>query len=173
VATANAAVALEPNNLMALEVAVAVAYTAGDPATVQRHLESALALRPNDASIHRALGKSLAENDAHAEAEAHWRASLAQSPDDPFALGWLSACLIELDRKEEAREVLRADSPSFRASLVPSGHCARRNATHSPRKAQELFDAYVSRFDTALRSAKTACTACRVIQTRSPELDVA
>jgi len=179
VATANAAVTMEPTNLMALEVAVAVAYTAGDPTTVQRHLRSALALRPNDASIHRALGKSLAENDAHAEAEAHWRAALAQSPDDPFALGWLSACLIELDRKEEACEILQRGlalipgEPSLEFHLaIARGETPR---TQPKEMTQELFDAYASRFDTALVGGlkyRIPRRVAEMIRERSPGLDV-
>jgi len=65
VTTANAVVALAPTNLMALEVAVAIADAAGDLATTQRHLQNALALRPQDASIHRALCKCLAELGLH------------------------------------------------------------------------------------------------------------
>lgn len=179
VATANAAVAMEPTNLMALEVAVAVAYTAGDPATVQRHLEAALALRPNDASIHRALGKCLAERGDHAKAEVHWRASLAQSPDDPFALGWLSACLIELDRKEEACEVLQRGlailpgEPSLEFHLaIARGETPR---TQPKEMTQELFDAYASRFDTALVGGlkyRVPRRVAEIIQARSPGLDV-
>jgi predicted TPR repeat methyltransferase len=179
VATADAVVAMEPTDVMALEVAVAVAYTAGDLATVQRHLEAAIALRPNDASIHRALGKCLAERGALPEAEVHWRAALAQSPDDTYALGWLSVCLIELNRKEEACEVLQRGlailpgDPGLEFHLaVARGETPR---TQPKEMMQELFDAYASRFDTTLVGQLKYRVPRRVadmIQADSPGLDV-
>jgi len=178
-AAANAVVDMAPADLMALEIAVAIADAAGDLATMQRHLERAAALRPNDASIQRALGKCLAERGLHAEAVAHWRAVLALSPDDPLAWGWLGGCLIELDRKEEARDALQRGlellpgEPSLEFHLaIARGQTPR---TQPKELMQELFDKYAPRFDAELVGALKYRVPRRVadfIKQRSPALDV-
>jgi len=177
--TANAVVDMAPTDLVALEIAVAVADAAGDLAMVQRHLQSAAAIRPNDASIERALGKCLAERGLHAEAVAHWRAVLAVSPDDALAWGWLGGCLIELDRKDEAREALRRGlellpgEPSLEFHLaIANGETPR---TQPKEIMQELFDKYAPRFDAELVGALKYRVPRRVadfIKQRSPALDV-
>jgi len=176
---ANAVVEMAPTDLVALEIAVAIADAAGDLATVQRHLQSAAAIRPNDASIERALGKCLAERGMHAEALPHWRAVLAMSPDDALAWGWLGGCLIELDRKEEARAAfkrgleLMPGEPSFEFHLaIASGETPR---TQPKEIMQELFDKYAARFDTELVGSLKYRVPRRVadfIKQRSPALDV-
>ena len=176
---ANAVVVMAPNDLMALEIAVAVADAAGDLATVQRHLQSAAAIRPGDASIQRALGKCLAERGCHDEAITHWRAVLAMSPDDALAWGWLGGCLIELDRKEEARDALKhglellPGEPSLEFHLaIASGETPR---TQPKEIMQELFDKYAARFDAELVGALKYRVPRRVadfIRHRSPALDV-
>jgi predicted TPR repeat methyltransferase len=151
VAMANKAVALAPQEMMALEVAVAVANVAGDVVTAQRHLQSALALRPADTAISRALGICLAKQSLHGEAEAHWRHVLAENPDDPSALGWLGTCLNGLGRKDEACVVLeRAVALSPDNTSLPFHLAIARGETPrtQPREMmQQLFDAYASRFD--------------------------
>jgi len=176
---ANAVVEMAPTDLVALEIAVAVADAAGDLATVQRHLLSAAAIRPNDASIERALGKCLAERGLHAEAVAHWRAVLAMSPDDAFAWGWLGGCLIDLNRMEEAREALQRGldllpgEPSLEFHLaIASGETPR---TQPKEIMQELFDKYATRFDTELVGSLKYRVPRRVsdfIKQRSPALDI-
>ncbi len=179
VTTANAVVTMAPTNIAALEVAVAVAYSAGELATAQRHLQSALALKPNDASIHRALGKCLDELNLHAEAEPHWRAVLAQVPDDALAWGWLGGCLIELDRKEEARTALQRalelmpDDPNLQFFLaLANGETPRTQ----PREVmRELFDKYAVRFDKELVGGlkyRVPRRVAEIIRSRSPALDV-
>ena len=154
VAVANQAVDLAPQDMTALEVAVAIADAANDLATVQRHLQTALTLKPAEASIRSALGRCLGKQGRHDEAETHWRAVLAESPHDALALGWLGACLLELDRKEEARAVLQRGlellpgEPSMEFHLAVARGETPRTA---PREmTQELFDEYASRFDTQL-----------------------
>ena len=179
VTTANAIVAMAPTDMGALEVAVAVAYAAGDLATMQRHLQSALALKPNDPSILRSLGKCLADRGLHAEAELHWRAVLAQAPDDPLAWSWLGGCLLQLDRKEEARVALQRGlelvpgDPSLKFFLaMASGETPR---TQPKEMMQELFDRYASRFDTELVGQLKYGVPRRVaeiIRSRTPALDV-
>jgi predicted TPR repeat methyltransferase len=176
---ANAVVGMAPTDLVALEIAVAVADAAGDLATAQRHLQSAAAIRPNDASIQRALGKCLAERGLHAEAVAHWHAVLATSPDDALAWGWLGGCLIELDRKEEARDALQRGlellpgEPSLEFHLaLARGETPR---TQPKEIMQELFDKYAPRFDAELVGALKYRVPRRVadfIKQRSPALNV-
>ena len=179
VTVANTAVDLAPAQMMALEVAVAIANAARDLATAQRHLQAALTLRANDASIHRALGKCLAERGLHGEAEAHWRAVLTQSPDDALAWGWLGGCLLELDRKEEARTALQhgltllPGEPSMQFHLaIASGETP---PTHPKEMTQELFDKYASRFDTELVGQlryRVPRRVSEIIRERSPALDI-
>lgn len=179
VAAANAVVDMAPTDLMALEAAVAIADAAGDLATEQRHLQSAIAIRPNATSIQRALGKCLADQGLHAEAEAHWHAVLAQSPDDPLAWEWLGWCLIELDRKGEARAALQRGlalapgDPSLQFLLtIASGETPR---TQPKEIMQALFDKYASRFDSELVGQlryRVPRRVSEIIQARSPGLDV-
>jgi predicted TPR repeat methyltransferase len=176
---ANAVVAAAPADMRALEIAVAVAYSANDLETAQRHLQSALALRPNDLSIRRALGKCLGERNLYAEAEAHWRAVLAQAPDDVLSWGWLGGCLIELDRKEEARAALQRGlellpgEPGLQFFLaVASGETPR---TQPKEIMQELFDRYANRFDKELVGQlkyRVPRRVAEIIRARSPALDV-
>ncbi len=176
---ANAVVDMAPADLGALEIAVAVAEAAGDLATMQRHLQSAAAIRPNDASIRRALGKCLADRGFHADALAHWHAVLTISPDDAFAWAWLGGCLIELDRKEEARDALQRGlellpgEPSLEFHLaIARGETPR---TQPKEIMQELFDKYAPRFDAELVGALKYRVPRRVadfIRQRSPSLDV-
>jgi predicted TPR repeat methyltransferase len=179
VATANAAVAMAPADMAALEVAVAVAYAASDPVTMQGHLESALALRPGDATIHRSLAICLAERRLHAEAEAHWRAVLAQAPDDSLAWGGLGGCLVELDRKPEACTALKRalelvpGDPSLEFFLaMASGETPR---TQPKKMMQDLFDRYAARFDKELVGQlkyRVPRRVTEIIKARSPALDV-
>jgi predicted TPR repeat methyltransferase len=176
---ANAVVDMAPADLVALEVAVAIANAAGDMATMQRHLQSASAIRPNDASIQRALGKCLADRGLHAEAIAHWRAVLAVSPDDALAWGWLGGCLIELDRKQEAREALKRGLELLPGEPTLEFHLAIASGetplTQPKEIMQELFDKYAPRFDAELVGALKYRVPRRVadfISQRSPALDV-
>ncbi|HET7064935.1 MAG TPA: tetratricopeptide repeat protein [Rudaea sp.] len=178
-AAANAIVEMAPADLMALEIAVAIAEGAGDLATMQRHLQSAAAIRPNDASIQRALGKCLADRGLHAEAVAHWSAVLAISPDDALAWGWLGGCLMALERTQEARDALQRGlellpgEPSMEFHLaIARGETPR---TQPKEIMQELFDKYAPRFDAELVGALKYRVPRRVadfIRQRSPSLDV-
>ena len=179
VAVADAVVAMSPTDMMALELAVAVAHAAGDLATMQRHLESALALKPDDAPIHRSLAICLAERRLHADAEAHWRSVLAQAPDDSLAWGGLGGCLIELDRKDEARAALQRalelvpGDPSMEFFLaMASGETPR---TQPKKMMQDLFDRYAERFDRELVGQlkyRVPRRVTEIIKARSPALDV-
>lgn len=151
---ANKAVELAPQEMTALEVAVAVANAAGDVVSAQRHLQTAHALRPGDTAISRALGMCLDKQGRYGEAEAHWRAVLAENPDDASALGWLGLCLIGLKRKDEACAVLERaitlwpDNKSLPYHLaVARGETPR---TQPREMIQQLFDGYANRFDTHL-----------------------
>ncbi len=151
VGTANKAVELAPQEMTALEIAVAVANAAGDAVTAQRHLQTALALRPGDTSISRALGICLAKQGHYDESEAHWRSVLDENPNDPSALGWLGTCLNGLDRKDEACVVLERavalwpDNTSLPFHLaIARGEMPR---TQPKEMMQQLFDSYAGRFD--------------------------
>jgi predicted TPR repeat methyltransferase len=145
---------------------------------MQRHLQSALALRPTDASILRSLGKCLADRGMHAEALVHWRAVLAQAPDDPLAWSWLGGCLLQLDQKEEARTALQRGlelvpgEPSLQFFLaMASGETPR---TQPREMMQELFDRYASRFDTELVGQlkyRVPRRVAEIIRARTPALD--
>lgn len=154
VAAANKAVELSPRDMTTLEIAVAIANAAGDNATSLRHLHSAHALRPADNRIGLALAAGLTKQGRYAEAEGHWRRALAGNPDDPFVLMRLGICLIQLDRKAEARAALeRADGqlPGNRALqfyvAIARGETPR---TQPGSIAQALFDDYADRFDMEL-----------------------
>ncbi|HSE13523.1 MAG TPA: tetratricopeptide repeat protein [Rudaea sp.] len=179
VTIANAVVATAPTDMRALEVAVAVAYAAGALETAQRHLQSALALRPGDAAIQRSLGKCLADRGLHAEALVHWRAVLAQAPDDPLAWSWLGGCLLQLDRKAEARAALQRGlelvpgEPSLQFLLaMASGETPRAQPKEM---MQELFDGYASRFDTELVGKlkyRVPRRVAEIIRSRTPTLEI-
>jgi predicted TPR repeat methyltransferase len=148
---ANKAVELAPQEMSAIEIAVAVANAADDAVTAQRHLQAALALRPGDIAISRALGMCLNKQRRFAEAEPHWRSVLAVIPDDVSALGWLGICLMGLNRKQEARALLeRAKTLSPDHPTLPFYLAVARGETPptQPREmVQQLFDAYANRFD--------------------------
>ena len=148
------AVDLDPANLQAREVAVAIADTAGKLDAAQRHLEAARAQCPNDPSIVRALARCLARQHRHGEAELLWREVLQRVPDDVMALEWLASALIELGRRDEALaplqrlQELAPDTPGLAFHLA----LARgETPTTAPLEmTRELFDDYASRFDTQL-----------------------
>jgi predicted TPR repeat methyltransferase len=147
-------VELVPGDLPALEIAVAVSDAAGDLAGTRRNLESALALRPGDMSIVRALARCLTRLKLHDEAVVQWRAALAADPDDLLALQWLASSLIELGQRQEALAVLgrvqalAPESPGLEFHLA----LARgETPAHAPNAmTRELFDDYASRFDKEL-----------------------
>ncbi|MDR3389804.1 MAG: methyltransferase domain-containing protein [Rudaea sp.] len=179
VALANRAVELAPQEMATIEVAVAVANAAGDFATAQRHLQSALALRPSDSSIRKALGICLERQGRFGEAEPHWRAMLEQNPDDASALGWLGLCLIGLDRKSEACVVLqRAVTLWPEHPSLPFHLAVARGETPStqPREMiQQLFDGYAGRFDQHLVQQlkyDVPKRVAKIIRERHPGLDV-
>lgn len=179
VATANNAVELAPQDMMALEVAVAIAKEAGDHLTEQRHLRTALGLRPNDAKISKALAMCLAKKRQFGEAEVLLRSVLAQNPDDLFALGWLGTCLIGLDRKNEACTVLQhAIALSPNDPSLPFYFAIARGETPrtQPKElTQQLFDGYASRFDKHLVGGLKYRVPKRVadmIRDRSPGCEV-
>jgi len=179
VAAANQAVELAPQEMMTLEVAVAVANAAGDVVSAQRHLQTALALRPTDTAISRALGMCLYKQSHYGEAEPHWRAILAETPDDAPALGWLGLCLIGLDRKDEACALLqRAVTLSPDNKSLPFHLAVARGETPptQPKEMiQQLFDGYASRFDKHLVGQlkyRVPKRVAQIIRQRQPNLDV-
>ena len=151
VRTANAAAQLAPGDIATLEVAVAIADAAGDLETTRRHLQAALTLRPGDVSIRRALGRCLAKQGRHGNADNHWRVILAENPDDLFALRWRGAGLIALERKDEARAVLEhalsvaPGDPGLQFHLAIARGETPRSAP--PAMIENLFDGYATRFD--------------------------
>ncbi len=154
VAAANRAVELDPEDIAMLEIAVAIATAAGDDATSMRHLRSAHALRPADRRIGLALAAGLTRQGQYAEAEGHWRGALAEDAGDPFALMWLGVCLVELDRKDEARAVLEhADRQLPGNETLQFFLAIARGATPSTQPgwiAQAIFDRHADRFDVNL-----------------------
>ena len=154
VAAANRAVELFPEDVTALEIAVAIATAAGDDATSLRHLHSAHALRPADRRIGLALAAGLTKQGQYADAERHWRRALAEDADDPFALMWLGIRLVELDRKDEARAVLEhADRQLPGNETLQFFLAIARGATPSTQPgwiAQAIFDKHADRFDVNL-----------------------
>ena len=179
VAIANKAVELAPQEMAALEVAVAVANAAGDVVTAQRHLQTAQALRPGDASISRALAMCLDKQNRYAESEPQWRAVVAAHPDDAQALGWLGLCLIGLHRKYEARGVLERAIALWPDNKGLPFHLAvargETPSTQPKEMVQQLFDGYANRFDQHLVEKLNYRVHTRVagmIRERSPGLDV-
>jgi predicted TPR repeat methyltransferase len=175
---ANRAVDLAPREVLALEVAVAVAQAAGDAATAVRHLQAALQLRPGDITIRRALGISLDQLHRHAEAEPHWRAIVAALPNDASALGWLGDCLIRQDKKDEARIVLeRASQLAPEHPNLPFHLAIARGetpATQPQSMVQQFFDGYASTFDQHLRDLQYNVPerVAQMIREWRPRLDV-
>jgi len=154
VAAANKAVEVSPQDLTILETAATIAKEAGDDAASLRHLQSAHALRPADRTIGLALAAGLTDQGRYAEAEGHWRSALAGNPDDPRVLMLLGICLIELDRKDEARVVLEhadAQLPGNRTLqyyvAIARGETPR---TQPGFVVQPVFDDYADHFDVAL-----------------------
>jgi len=104
---------------------------------------------------------------------------LAQSPDDPLAWGWLGGCLLELNRKDEARDALQQglallpDEPSLQFHLaIARGETPR---TQPKEMMQELFDKYASRFDAELVGGlkyRVPRRVAEIIRTHSPTLDI-
>ncbi len=154
VAAADRAVELSPDDLPTLEIAVAIARAAGDDATSLRHLHRARTLHPADRRIGLALAAELTKQGRYAEAEDPWRSALAGDPDDAFALMWLGVCLVELDRKAEARAVLEQaegqlpGNPTLQFYLaIARGETPR---TQPGWMAQAIFDEVAGRFDVSL-----------------------
>ena len=151
VAAAQASVDLAPQELAAMEVAVAVADAAGDLAGAQRYLQAAHDLKPADVAIRRALGVNLARQGRYLDAEPHLRAVLATSPDDLPALEWLGSTLIGLDRRDEALAVLHRvqalapDDPNLPFHLALAR--GETPATQPDAMVRAVFDAYAHRFD--------------------------
>ena len=179
VAVANRAVELAPRELAALETAVAVANSAGDPASARRHLETALALRPGDLGIRRALGVVLDKLHAHADAEPLWRGILAEHPDDVSALGWLGVCLIGMGRFDEARAPLeRALELEPAHATLPFHLAIARGETPAAQPlatVQQLFDDYANRFDAHLEGKlqyRLPSRVADIIRKRHPALDI-
>jgi predicted TPR repeat methyltransferase len=181
VVAVNRAIELDPANIPALAVAVAVAEAAGAPALAQRHLQSAAALRPGDMSIRRSLGRNLTRQGRYAEAEPHLRAVLDAFPEDLPALKWLSSCLLELGRREEAGELLqRIQSLAPGEPTLPYYLALARGETPPtapPGMTREIFDNYADRFDAHLLGALQYRAPQRVAglirqRTPSPNIDV-
>lgn len=179
VAVANKAVELAPREIGALETAVAVANGAGDAATARRHLESALALRPGDLAIRRALGQVLNTLHAHAEGEPLWRGILAELPDDVAALGWLGVTLIGLGRRDEARAPLERALALDPAHPSLAFHLSIARGETPPTQplgtVQHLFDDYANRFDAHLEGKlqyRLPQRVAAIIRARHPALDI-
>ena len=143
--------ALAPDNLAALEVAVAVANNARDPTTATAHLRAALALRPEDPSIRRALALTLTQQQLCTEAETHWRVLLEHEPDDVGALRGLASCVITLQRNAEALPLLQRVREIAGSDPNLEFHLALARGETPPRQPDDmvrsLFDDYAQRFD--------------------------
>ena len=177
-AAAEKTVELAPRELVALEVAVSVATTAGDARNACRYLEMALALRPDDVAIHRSLGVALERLNEHARAETHWRAVLDKFPADTSALGWLGSCLIALERKDEARVLLeRALELAPDHPNLPFHLAIARGETPPAQPSgiiQQLFDDYAGRFDQHLEDVlqyRTPPHVAEILLERWPQRD--
>ena len=179
VAVANKAVELAPHEMLALEVAVAVANGAGDAATARQHLQAALALRPGELGIRRMLGMVLDKLHEHAAAEELWRGILAELPNDVSALGWRGVSLLGLGRNSEARASLEQalqlapEHPDLPFQL------ARARGETPPSQplgsVRQLFDDYANRFDAHLRDTlqyRVPELVAQIIRKRHPALDI-
>jgi len=148
------AVQRAPGNMGVLEVGVAIAETSGDLAAVQRYLEEALRLQPANLAICRLLARCLTRRSRHAQAEPLWRQILRDSPEDPFALRCLGACLVGLGQLQEARTILERAQAFLPNNAAVQFHLAIARG-ETPRSApvkmtEELFDDYAARFDAQL-----------------------
>jgi predicted TPR repeat methyltransferase len=179
VVAVNRAIELAPENIPALAVAVAVAEAAGAPALALRYLQSAAALRPDDTSVRRALGRNLTRQGRYAEAEPHLSAVLDAFPEDLPALKWLSSCLLELGRREEAGgllqriQTLAPDEPTLPYYLALAR--GETPPTVPPGMTREIFDNYADRFDAHLLGALQYRVPQRVaglIRQRTPSLNI-
>ena len=179
VVAVNRAIELAPVNVPALAVAVAVADAAGAPVLALRHLQSAAALRPSDTSIRRSLGRNLTRQGRYAEAEPHLRAVLDALPEDLPALKWLSSCLLELGRREEAGgllqriQTLAPDEPTLPYYLALAR--GETPPTAPPGMTREIFDNYADRFDAHLLGSLQYRVPQRVadlIRERTPSLNI-
>jgi predicted TPR repeat methyltransferase len=179
VAAVNRAVELAPANIPALAVAVAVAEAADAPALALRHLQNAAVLRPGDTSIRRSLGRNLTRQGRYAEAESHLRAVLDAFPEDLPALKWLSSCLLELGRREEAGgllqriQTLAADEPTLPYYLALAR--GETPPTAPPGMTREIFDNYADRFDAHLLGAlqyRVPQHVADLIRQRTPSLNI-
>jgi len=170
---------LAPGEIEALEIAVAVANSAGDTARARQYLEAALTLRPGDFAIRRALGIALDKLHAHVEAEQLWRGVVADHPDNVAALGWFAVSLIALKRNAEAVEVLE------RALLLEPGNpglsfhlTLARGETPTTQPigtVQQLFDEYARRFDQHLEGKlhyQLPRLVADIIRAQHPQLDI-
>ena len=170
---------LAPTDLSVLETGVAIANESGYDAVAQPFLQAALALRPEDQSIRKALALSLSKQQKFAEAEGHWQIALKRQGDDPFALGWLGTCLMGTGRRADACRVLERaialepDNPVPRFSLaVARGETPR---TLPAQVTRDLFDGFAHRFDRELVAELGYRVPERVadlIRQRSPALDI-
>ena len=179
VAVVGDAARLAPRDLAVLETAVAIANDAGYDGVAQPYLQAALALRPEDASIRKALAFCLSKQQKFAEAQPHWHAVLQREPDEPFALSWLGTCLMGTGKRAEACRVLERavalapDNPVPRFSLaVARGETPK---TLPPQLTRDLFDGYARRFDKELVTAlgyRVPERVAEMIRQHSPTLDV-
>jgi predicted TPR repeat methyltransferase len=179
ITAANKAVELGSGEIPMLEAAVAIADTAGNFASAQRHLQTALAIRPTDMPIRRALGRNLVKQGRHGEAEPHLRTVLATNPDDLPALEWLSFCLIELGRTDEAQMLLqRVQTLAPNQPSLPFYLALARGATPPSQPdgmVREIFDGYAHRFDAHLQGKleyRVPQRLAEIIKSRPRGLDV-
>ncbi len=172
-------VAAAPDDLAVLEVAVAVANVAGAYAVAERHLRTALKLRPGDVAIVRPLALCLFNQKRYAEAEPFYRIVSAALPDSPRALVSLGACLAEIGKTEEAirsfehaLELSPGDSMiEFRLEIA-RGQVPRTQPNELTRM---LFDDYANRFDKHLAGSlkyRVPERVADIVRERRPQRDI-
>lgn len=173
------AVEFAPMDMSILELAVAIANRAGIYAKAENHLRTALALRPADASIQRALADCLYMMQRYAEAEAVYRRLREASPGSVGLLVQSGQCLIELDRKHEAAEVLAQASALAPDDPIIRFHLSRARGempgAMPSRIVQALFDDYAGRFDKHLAGGlkyRVPRRVAEIVRTRHPERNV-
>lgn len=173
------AVEFAPADMGVLELAVAIANQAGVHARAESHLRAALALRPGNVSIERALADCLYTMRRYAEAEAVYRRLLALSPDGRGLWVQLGQCLIGLDRKHEAAEVLAQASTLAPDDPMIRFHLSRARgetpASMPNRIVQALFDDYSGRFDRHLAGGlkyRVPRRVAEIVRARHPERNV-